>query len=610
MRTVAKGSWRRWAVGLAVVGLAFGVWGLLVTPSALAQEGGGEPGQGQEATLFLKGIDDPSGAAAATPWAGTRYSPTTLLCGQWTSGNPSVIDITLTAWKNPELTDPEGNVTWGFAGGPGRWVNGNTGHEVHFEAQSPGVYTFTATTPDCSETIDVIFARTKLVEHLEVDEEGTEDPSYILCDSDGDFPFKFEIDGIGDGLVWVADDASAITLRFWLGAFLNPWDTVSAHLFASSWEATECDNGEAKEYCFTVTKGDMADVHVGAGNWTSSADLDVVVDMTVRRGSEETNVATVTTTASYNREVENVRYANSICRTIHICKDEPLASGMKPSDDYFEYRASQGLPLYDENFESPDPGFVESPGDIACAYTGLYAAHAELMDDEDWYSPANEVWRATSVGGGPMNYALVNFGLKESPFWGTYLDVTKTQGGCRPEGWAPANGTMVWTLAAPNGGEAYDYRQAAFHQTGMALSVIGLAASATWVGIPVSALGILCSVAAEFDSIDDSDERFQLLAQATFRWGWGKEVWAGDPIAIQTNGGGGIGGPYIAMFRCFPYLPGDYCNAKVGDTFKAFVEWAVCAQNQSYFHDPTPTASAYIETNVETNTMNYVWQQE
>ncbi len=56
MRTRERGSWWRWAVGLAVVGLALGVWALLARPSAVADEGSGEPDAQDEEAVVLKSI--------------------------------------------------------------------------------------------------------------------------------------------------------------------------------------------------------------------------------------------------------------------------------------------------------------------------------------------------------------------------------------------------------------------------------------------------------------------------------------------------------------------------------------------------------------------------
>lgn len=53
MLTVARGRWWSWAVGLAVVGLAVAAWGLLARPSAMADEGGGEPQDQEEAVVSI-----------------------------------------------------------------------------------------------------------------------------------------------------------------------------------------------------------------------------------------------------------------------------------------------------------------------------------------------------------------------------------------------------------------------------------------------------------------------------------------------------------------------------------------------------------------------------
>jgi len=598
MRTVAKGSWRRWAVGLAVVGLALGAWGLLARPSAVASEGGGEPNPNQEATLYLKAFNGV--AYAATPWAGTRSSPTTLLCGDWTH-DTNECAVVLSAWKDEALTDPEHNVTWNASGVSGRWSGGQTGHQVLFIALEPGVCTFTATTPDCSETIDVIFARAKLVEHLQVDEEGEEDPSYILCDSDGDFPFKFEIDGVDDGLVWVADDASDITFRFYRGNQL--WNTAQAHLFASSWEATECDNGQARAYCFTVARGDMADITAGLNEYWGSTVLDVKVTMTVRRSAEETNVADVGST-DY---VENVRYATSICRTIHVGEDEPLDSCQQPSEDFYEWRS-----YFDYNYPEPDPGFVGSPGDISVAHSGYYFAETELFDDFDWNGwPHREWWRACSHGGGMLNYALINFGLKTSPYWGTYLDVAENTGRIRPQGWAPTDGKMMWDLQV-DGSTATHYNETTLACGSVLLAVAGMATAGApiWVSVGIGAAGVLCSLPAAIDAIDDSDPADEFSAQAVCRWGYGREDWNGSPIAERPPYGGEGTGAHQGPFNEFPLEPGESMGVKVGQTLKAFVEWSVCAQNQSYIMEATPTVGAYMHTNVDLRTMTYNWTGE
>ena len=58
MRTTSGGRGWRWAVGLAAVGLALGVWGLLARPSAVADEGGGEPIAGKEVTPLAYSAND------------------------------------------------------------------------------------------------------------------------------------------------------------------------------------------------------------------------------------------------------------------------------------------------------------------------------------------------------------------------------------------------------------------------------------------------------------------------------------------------------------------------------------------------------------------------
>jgi len=53
MLSAARQSWWVWGTALAAVVVALGVWGLLARPSALADEGGGEPEGGEETQAAL-----------------------------------------------------------------------------------------------------------------------------------------------------------------------------------------------------------------------------------------------------------------------------------------------------------------------------------------------------------------------------------------------------------------------------------------------------------------------------------------------------------------------------------------------------------------------------
>jgi len=416
MRTVAKGSWRRWAMGLAVVGLALGAWGVLARPSAQADEGGGETEPNQEANIRLiawgnkepgssddihspNEPDDPEYLIIARRVSQSENPEEAfskiVLRVEFAESNPEG-DLSKAAWS--VVSEPAGGGASHFTGGGKTAI----GQEVSYENAGglpPGNHCFKCTWDGQKREIEVYIVQATV----------TRRPQFVFARYYWDMPVTVMYVGLrGSDNAYVVPQ-STVKAVCWMKDSSNPgfdgqfaWAPHPKGMVPNEeFDRSDTGNGTSQTYTFLIPEGSWYGIY--GSNQEDATDTARLYVANVVAGcppsrdvvTNDCYLASELCEEPYNFLSDNVDGV-----PIQDQDEWDLYAGVVkvptsvPGGNYIRYGSDGSV---EGREETPDPGFVEEGDAYKAAwwfsYDRIYS-HARL---KEYSGPSGYKWKASAA---------------------------------------------------------------------------------------------------------------------------------------------------------------------------------------------------------------------